>query len=48
MLCIIFRVVINFIDRHGEKHEANATVGDTLLDVTIDNDLKFETYGIFH
>ena len=40
------KVTLYFVDRHGEKHKATATVGDSLLDVIIDNDFNFETYGV--
>ena len=40
------KVTIYFTDRHGEKLKAEATVGDSLLDVIIDNDFNFETYGV--
>ncbi|CAK8686039.1 adrenodoxin-like [Clavelina lepadiformis] len=40
------KVNIKFVDRYGKLHEAKATVGDTLLDVVIDNDLNFESYGV--
>jgi len=39
-------VTIYVIDRHGKRHKAEATVGDSLLDVIIDNDFNFETYGV--
>ena len=40
------KVTIYMVDRHGKKHKAEATVGDSLLDVIIDNDFNFETYGV--
>jgi len=40
-----FRVTLSIIDRNKKNHTVSANVGDSLLDVVIDNNLEFESYG---
>jgi ferredoxin len=42
------RVVLHFIDRDGDKIDAIATVGDSLLDVAIKNDIEVEGIYLKH
>lgn len=45
-LCLSrYRIKINYIGRDGTKMTVNGVVGDSLLDVAIDNDLDIEGYG---
>lgn len=38
-------IKINYVGRDGTKMTVNGVVGDSLLDVAIDNDLEIEGYG---
>jgi len=38
-------VMINFIDRDGEKRSAKAKIGSNLLDVALDNNIDLEGFG---
>jgi len=37
---------VNFIDRSGIKHSVKAEVGDSLLDIIINEELDFESFGV--
>ncbi|THD18073.1 adrenodoxin mitochondrial [Fasciola hepatica] len=39
------KVVINFLWKNGKKQSVNANVGDTLLDVVLDNDVDIDGFG---
>lgn len=39
------KVKVNFINRDGEKLTAVGNLGDTLLDVVIENDLDIDGFG---
>lgn len=41
------KVVVNFINRDGEKITVKASPGDTLLDVVVQQELDFDGYGEF-
>ena len=41
-----FRVVLYFMDRDGDRIEVMASVGDTLLDVAVSNDVELEGTGL--
>nr|XP_002130690.1 adrenodoxin-like [Ciona intestinalis] len=40
------KITINLIDRKGEKHTTSANIDDTILDVVLDNELNFESFGV--
>lgn len=41
------RVHVTFVKGNGERIKASAKVGDTLLDVVVNNDLDLDGYGEF-
>ncbi|XP_078495250.1 adrenodoxin-like [Ciona intestinalis] len=40
------KITINLIDRKGKKHTTSANIDDTILDVVLDNELNFESFGV--
>nr|CAB3245614.1 adrenodoxin-like [Phallusia mammillata] len=40
------KITINIVDRNRKTHTVQANVDDTILDVVIDNQLDFESYGV--
>ncbi|KAA0192378.1 Adrenodoxin mitochondrial [Fasciolopsis buskii] len=39
------KVVINFLWKNGKKKAVNANIGDTLLDVVLDNNVDIDGFG---
>ena len=48
ILLFYYRITVNFIDRSGVKHTVKAEVGDSLLDVIINEELNFESFGKYY
>ena len=42
---LCFRVKVTFIKASGERITAKGKIGDTLLDVIVNNSLDFDGYG---
>uniref|UniRef100_H2Z3A4 2Fe-2S ferredoxin-type domain-containing protein n=1 Tax=Ciona savignyi TaxID=51511 RepID=H2Z3A4_CIOSA len=40
------KITINLIDRKGKKHTVQANIDDTILDVVLDKELNFESFGV--
>lgn len=40
-----FRVNITFVRANGEKIKAKGKVGDTILDIVVNNDIDLDGYG---
>ena len=44
----LFRVKVTFIRASGERIEAKGKVGDTLLDIVVNNDIDLDGFGNYH
>lgn len=45
ILNFFFRVKVTFIRASGERIEAKGKVGDTLLDIVVNNDIDLDGFG---
>ena len=45
-LLVFFSVTVYFVAPNGNKLEAQANVGDNLLDVVIENDVDIDGFGM--
>lgn len=44
---IIFRVNITFVKASGERIKAKGKIGDTILDIVVNNEIDLDGYGMF-
>lgn len=44
---IISRVNITFVKASGERIKAKGKIGDTILDIVVNNEIDLDGYGMF-
>lgn len=43
---ILFRVTVTFVKANGERIKAKGEIGNSILDIVVNNDLELDGYGM--